>query len=144
MIGTMFLHSCQTNDSLNGSPKVTSSFNATRSHNMGQNCMSCHRQGESGEGWFTVAGTLYDSTLTNTLPNKLIWLYSGADGSGQLIATLEVDGRGNFFTTDSIDFSNGLFTGVEGTSKTFYMENAITTGNCNSCHGVSTDRIWVK
>jgi hypothetical protein len=37
------------------------------SHNMGQNCMQCHKLGGEGEGCFVVAGTVYDTLSTNTL-----------------------------------------------------------------------------
>ena len=40
-----------------------STTNGNRSHNMGQNCMSCHKSGGQGDGWFTAAGTMYQADL---------------------------------------------------------------------------------
>ena len=123
---------------------LISSYNSTESHNAGQNCMSCHRSGGSGDGWFTVAGTVYDSAQTSTYPNATVRLYTQANGAGTVKAVVQVDGYGNFYTTEPVDFEGGLYTSAEGSSDIKYMNSAITTGDCNSCHGVSTDRIWTK
>ena len=106
--------------------------------------MNCHVQGGDGEGWFVLAGTVYDSLKTSTLPNSTVKLYSGPNGTGNLVATIEVDGLGNFYTTNSINFGSGLYTSATGNTTTKHMNTAITTGNCNSCHGGSVDRIWTK
>jgi len=121
-----------------------SSHNQTESHNMGQNCMSCHISGGSGEGWFNIAGTVYDSLQTSTVPNTTIKLYTGPNGTGSLKETIQVDGLGNFFSTNNIDFGSGLYPAVTGTISTKFMSTSITTGQCNSCHGVSTIKIWAK
>ncbi len=119
-------------------------YNSTKSHKAGQNCMNCHKSGGSGEGWFTVAGTVYDSTKTSIYPNATIKLYTSPNGVGVLAATIQVDEKGNFYTTEHIDFSNGLYTLAEGNLNTMHMNSAITNGECNSCHGVSTEKIWIK
>jgi mono/diheme cytochrome c family protein len=121
-----------------------SSYNSDESHKAGQNCMICHVSGGDGEGWFTVAGTVYESELTSVLPNATVKLYTEANGAGDLIATVEVDGKGNFYTTKVIDFGTGLYTLVEGNTTTKNMYSKITSGKCNSCHGVSIDRIWTE
>lgn len=115
-----------------------------KSHNTGQNCMSCHVSGGSGHGWFNVAGTVYDTTKTNTYPNATVKLYTGSHGTGTLQYTIQVDALGNFFTTESIDFGSGLYPEVQGNSTTKYMSSLITIGACNSCHGNSTGKIWTK
>jgi len=114
------------------------------SHNTGQNCMSCHKQGGSGEGWFTVAGSVYDSLKTSAYPNSTVKLYTGPNGTGTLKYTIPADGLGNFYTTASIDFAGGLYPSIQGSLVTKYMSSTITTGQCNSCHGVSTDKLWTK
>lgn len=114
------------------------------SHNTGQNCMDCHTAGGSGEGVFTVAGSVYDNSLNSSLPNASVRLYTGFDGTGNLVATLLSDKNGNFYTTETIDFGNGLYVLVEGSTRTKNMISSITTGACNSCHGVSEDRIWTE
>lgn len=121
-----------------------STFNSDESHKSGQNCMNCHVSGNSGEGWFTVAGTVYDSTLNSTYPNVLVELYTGPNSSATLIATIEVDALGNFYTTESVDLTEGLYASVIGDIESTYMAGVITNGRCNLCHGVSTDRIWTR
>lgn len=115
------------------------------SHNMGQNCMNCHKSGGAGEGWFNAAGTVYNAAFTNVQPNGTVKLYTGPDGTGTLKYTIEVDAKGNFYTTEDIDFGSGLYPGITGTSGDVqYMSSAITNGACNSCHGVSEDKIFVN
>jgi hypothetical protein len=128
----------------NSSETKNSSHNSSKSHNMGQNCMNCHKQGGSGEGWFNIAGTVYDSLKISTYPNATVNLYTGPNGTGSLKYTIDVDAFGNFYTTRSIDFSGGLYASVQGASSTKYMSSVITTGQCNGCHGVTNDKIWVK
>lgn len=116
----------------------------TESHNMGQNCMNCHNSNGPGEGIFNVAGTVYDSLQTNPLANGKVELFDAPSG-GNLVATLEVDGKGNFFTTNAIDFGTGLYPRVTSfTGKVKSMSIPLTTGACNGCHGVNQDRIWVS
>jgi len=115
------------------------------SHGMAQNCMNCHEQGGEGTGWFTVAGTVYDSAMTSTYANAIIRLYTEVDGGGTLVATLEADAYGNFFTTHAVDFGNGLFPLVAGTTgNTVSMQQSTMLGACNSCHGITNVRIWAR
>jgi mono/diheme cytochrome c family protein len=121
-----------------------SSNNSDESHKSGQNCMSCHVSGGSGEGWFLAAGTIYESNKTTAYPNATVMLYTATGGTGTLKATIEVDDKGNFYTTETIDFGSGLFPAVEGSTGTKYMISSVTTGQCNSCHGSTTDPIWTE
>lgn len=127
-----------------GNETKISSYNSDESHKAGQDCMICHISGGDGEGWFTVAGTVYESGLTSVLPNATVKLFTETNGTGELVATIEVDEKGNFYTTKMIDFETGLYTLVEGNTTTKNMNSSITSGKCNSCHGVSTDRIWTE
>lgn len=127
-----------------GNKKMVSKNFESESHNMGQNCMNCHKSGGEGEGWFNVAGTVYDSTKTNTYPNGTVKLYTGPNGTGNLVATIAVDNLGNFYTTESVSFGSGLYPAVQGKNTVQYMGSATSTGQCNSCHGVSTDKLWSK
>jgi len=112
------------------------------SHNMGQNCMQCHTSGGKGEGCFTVAGTAYNEALTSTLNTGTIELYSGPNGTGNLVTTVKIDSKGNFYTTASVSI-NGLYPAITGpTGQKQYMGSALSSGQCNSCHGVSTGKIW--
>lgn len=121
-----------------------SSQNSSKSHNMGQNCMNCHKSGGDGEGWFTVAGTAYDSAGTNTYSNVTVKLYTGPNGTGTLKYTIDGDKLGNFYTTNATDFGSGLYPAVQGNNSTKYMSTSIPHGQCNSCHGVSTGKLWTR
>ena len=136
------LYSCE-KESGENETKI-SSYNSSESHNTGENCMDCHKSGKSGEGWFTVAGTVYQEDKSTAYPNATVKLYTGANETGSLKATLEVDKKGNFYTTENIDFSNGLYVSVEGSATTKHMDSSISTGKCNSCHGQNTGVIWTK
>jgi hypothetical protein len=119
-------------------------YGGTKSHHMGQNCGGCHYNGGDGTGWFNVAGTVYDSATAAPYPNTIVRLYTGINGSGTLKYTIEGDANGNFYTTEMIDFVGGLYPAVTGQEITRYMPTAITGGQCNGCHGVSTHRIWAN
>jgi len=126
-----------------GNETKISTFHDTESHLMGNDCMTCHVKDGGGEGWFTASGTIYDTSLVNTYPNLTIDLFTGANGTGDLVKSIEVDGNGNFYTTKKIDFSQGLYptvTNNAGVKRS--MSFAPTTGACNSCHGVITSKIW--
>lgn len=111
------------------------------SHNMGQNCMQCHKLGGEGEGCFVVAGTVYDTLSTNTLNSGKIELYTGPDGTGNLVNTIQVDSKGNFYTTENFDIA-GLYPVLTSPSgNKSYMGSTLTSGQCNLCHGSSTTRI---
>lgn len=127
-----------------GGESKVSRYGDTESHNMGQNCMNCHKMKGEGEGWFNVASTVYRSDLVSTYPNRTVHLYTGPNGSGTLKYILEVDGNGNFYTTEAINFGSGLFPAVTSDNGTKYMSTAITIGSCASCHGATTDRIWAE
>lgn len=126
------------------SEKKISAHNGKESHNMGTNCMNCHKSGGDGEGWFNIGGTVYDSTKTIALANANVKLFTGPNGTGDLKHTIQVDGLGNFYSTESIDFTSGLFPAVEGPTGTQYMPTATNIGQCYSCHSVTTDKIWTK
>lgn len=113
------------------------------SHNNGVNCMNCHATGGRGEGWFDVAGSVYKANKSSKNPNGKIFLYTEPNGQGSLKYTIEVDGEGNFYTTETINFGSGLYPvhqNTQGAKK--YMEAPIITGQCQSCHNVTTDKIW--
>ena len=141
----MVFQSCESDDDDDDEyEKMVSKYDLMESHKMGQNCMSCHKSGGEGEGWFNLAGTVYDSQKSSTYPNATLKLYNAPNGTGSLVGTIEVDGLGNFYTTNDIDFGSGLYVSVSGETSTEYMVSPVTSGQCNSCHGVSTDRIWTR
>ncbi|MBL7767210.1 MAG: hypothetical protein JNJ58_14015 [Chitinophagaceae bacterium] len=112
------------------------------SHNMGQNCMSCHTAGGKGEGCFKVAGTVYNSAGSTTVTSGTIKLYTGPNGTGTLLTNIEIDSKGNFYTTNDVNFTAGVYPGVVSSSgATNFMGSSISVGTCNNCHGVSTAKI---
>lgn len=139
------INACEKNENEKNESKTKISANFdNESHNMGKNCMSCHTSGGNGEGWFNIAGTVYNENLTTTYPNKRVNLYTQPNGGGTLKYSLEVDAKGNFYSTETIDFGSGLYPSAVGSTTTKYMGSSTTTGQCSSCHGVSNDRIWTK
>ncbi len=137
---TMSLFSCEGE----GNEKKVSTYQGTKSHYTGDDCMTCHQSGGEGEGWFNVAGTVYKDTLgTNVFPNVTIKLFAAENGNGGEVGVIEVDGLGNFYTTENIDFTAGLFPAVMSDNGMKYMSTSVNTGRCNSCHGVSTKKLWI-
>ena len=129
----------------NSNEVLISIHNETESHNIGKACQSCHAAGGSGEGWFGVAGSVYGEDLTSANPNGTIYLYTGAGGTGNLVATIEVDGKGNFYSTASSIPAGGVYAQIKSASgNTTNMSMLVTSGNCNSCHGESTAKIWIN
>ena len=127
-------------------PKI-SSYGATESHTdgrVGQNCMNCHYEGNNPYV-YQVAGTVYQlDNLTIPYPNATIYFYTGPNGSGTEVASIEVDANGNFYTTESVDFSLGVYPAIVGSQgeSPIYMSNFITHGECNTCHGTRTSPIY--
>jgi hypothetical protein len=118
---------------------------SSASHNMGQNCMNCHKPGAGEAPVWKVAGTVYNEALSATNPNATVKLYSGPNGTGTLITTLQVDSKGNFYTTANVDFAAGVYPSVTGITSTNSMSSSISTGACNSCHdGVTRSKIWIN
>ncbi len=125
--------------------KKISSYSESESHYAGQDCMQCHKSGGDGEGNFKVAGTVYDSSKTVVYPKTTVKLYTEPLGGGDVIKTIEVDALGNFYTTERVKFKKDVYPsviGINGDEK--FMGTPITTGSCNSCHGISTSRLWAK
>jgi hypothetical protein len=110
------------------------------SHNPGQNCMQCHKAGGKGEGCFVVAGTVYDTLSINTLSSGKIEFYTKPDGTGNLVHSIAVDLKGNFYSTENFELKGlyPVFTSQSGNK--FYMGSSLTSGECNSCHS-SSNRI---
>ena len=118
---------------------------SSESHNMGQNCMNCHKPGGGEAPAWKVAGTVYNEALTATNSNATVKLYTGPNGTGTLKYTIEVDAKGNFYTTSAIDFSGGLYPSVTGATSTYSMSTPIESGACNSCHNsIIRSKIWTN
>ena len=84
--------------------------------------------------WFTASGSVYKSDKTTAYPNGTVKLYSAANQGGTLVKSIQVDGLGNFYTTESISFSSGLYPAVEYSGQTNTMQSTTTSGRCYTCH----------
>jgi hypothetical protein len=132
-----FLISCAKDDG-------TADINTKTSHNAGKNCMSCHTSGFKGGAW-TVAGTVYNSSLSSIYSNATVKLTTGINGTGTVAATISGDASGNFYTTSGVSFAGGLYVSVTGTTgNTQTMSAPVTSGQCNSCHNKTTGKLWVN
>jgi hypothetical protein len=136
------LFSCEKEESEEQKDNTSSSLSA-KSHNIGQNCMNCHIKGEEGEGWFKIAGSVYNSTQTVPYITATVELRTVQSGGGILVKIVEVDQNGNFYTTNPIDFGSGLYVSVVGGISTQYMSSKVINGACNYCHD-SSKRIWTE
>ncbi|MEX1188345.1 MAG: hypothetical protein WED33_03740 [Bacteroidia bacterium] len=134
------------NNSCNHLNELTTNIseaNSSQSHNSGQNCVNCHKKGGDGDGWFTISGTAYAQNNV-TASNVVVNLYTQPNGKGELRKTINGDLLGNFYTTDIQAFGGGLYPAISYNGQTSYMSSSILQGACNSCHGISTDRISVQ
>lgn len=126
---------------------LISQHGTTTSHTddrRGQDCMTCHSVGTGNPYIYTVAGTVYQQAdPTQVYPNATIYLYTEANGRGDLLATVEVDANGNFFTTEDINFNAGVYPMIVGNANQdpLYMPNSTGAGNCNSCHAGNANPI---
>jgi hypothetical protein len=106
--------------------------------------MSCHNTGGSNTFWWIVAGTVFKPDSVSLNPGCTVYLFSGLNGTGNLILTLPVDAKSNFYTTSSVSFGTGLYPEVKSLSGEIrYMQSSTTNGNCNSCH-IASNRIIVN
>ncbi len=139
------LWQCQTSDPSSG--EAHSKRFTKRSHYTGENCMRCHGS-DTATYTFTVAGTVYKAGGTEPAPNGKVTLYTAPGAQGDVVATIQVDAYGNFYTTQAIDFGSGVYPVVEGFGGArSMMSSKATHGACNSCHtasGQPTDRIEVN
>ena len=108
---------------------VISSHNEDESHHYGENCMNCHYSAGRSEGVFTVGGS-----VSGNFKNATLEFYK--NGIAKPVNKVEVDKLGNAYTTEDIDFSEGLRVGVRNRSGEIeFMEDKVFHGQCNLCHG---------
>jgi hypothetical protein len=141
----IFIFACSHYDSLEKNGKVSDSNK--KSHNSGQDCMSCHGKEMSeaaNEAWWNVAGTVYNSNGgLNT--NARIELWSLPNAKGIKILSLNVDRNANFYTEKVVNFNGGCYPVAISGSDTMYMYSKFNGTGCNSCHNdVTTKKIFVK
>ena len=113
-------------------------------HNVGNDCLVCHRAGGGGDGIFSAGGTVYKAGTNTGATGATVKLFVAADGSGSPAATMTSEVGGNFYTKSSINFGGGLYIKVTSATGASSMMNPVTSGACNGCHGVSTGKITVQ
>ncbi len=121
--------------------ELTSTSLSSDSHNTGLNCMDCHIKGGDGNGWFKMAGTVRNKSGIAPYITAKVELRTAQSGGGSTLYRVEVDQKGNFYTTNTIDFGTGLYASVVGGTATQYMTLTVTNGACNLCHDTS-NWIW--
>ena len=122
---------------------------------MKDNCMDCHQIGAT-QGAFTIAGTVFMPDQSNKNPNGTIYLHTLRNGKDSIdekgnvfekdsiIATIEVDGVGNFYTTHPYDLHNGVYPEIVTASSDTMMQTIAPNGACNSCHNANPPKISVR
>ncbi len=140
----IIIPSCEIeNEDEENETKISRNFD-DESHNFGKNCMNCHVSGGEGEGRFSLAGSIYQADLSSKAPNGVMKFYSKPNGEGKLLKTVEVDAKANFYTTSNMDFSQDVYPVAVGKSgKMKFMSTPITNGSCTSCHGNTTEKLWI-
>jgi len=147
VIAITISESCGGSDQTKQATVIQSQEGETKSHEFGTNCMSCHNTTGKGDGLFTVAGSVLDEARAEIQKKCVVKLYTEPKGQGKLIATISGDAIGNFYTTQEIDFSKGLYPTLLGTpgvkEDTKHMPNPIYSGDCNNCHGLTTEKLGI-
>ena len=101
----------------------------------GQVCSNCHN--DSNQVRFSIAGTIYTAVGSATpltgSTTEAIKVYSDA-GQTNLIATVQIDNAGNFYSTDP-DITTPYYVQVGSTvRKMIGAIDTTTKTSCNSCH----------
>ena len=124
---------------------IMSNYGSMDSHNVGEDCMQCHKSdGEAGLE-FSIAGSVYDSSLNRPYPNVLITLLSDIDINDIPEEVIEVDGKGNFYSNMPINWQNGLLASVSNNNQIRNMIGINSDGSCNSCHnGIDLPHINIE
>jgi len=140
------LSACSHYEELQKDPKESRKGD-DESHNEGQNCGTCHNsnghEAVREGGWWTVSGTVFRDDDKGQ-DNAIIELWEKPNQGGKLIKRLEADAEGNFYTNQIINFMGGCYPVVKLDNKVKVMPVPYTGGSCNSCHGVSTEKLEIK
>lgn len=141
----MFLVSCS--DDYQTSPSnLMISFNGEdKSHKHGENCMDCHSAGQSGEHEFQIAGSVYTDNGESPVVNGLVKFYKEPKAEGKLVYAVEIDAKGNFFSTEGMQIEEGVYPVIESTTgNLYYMLTETGNGSCSSCHSQSGIKLIIN
>jgi hypothetical protein len=118
-----------------------------KSHKQGTLCMSCHTPGGSAKDVYLAAGTVYDEVRLKPQGKAVIKFYTEPKAQGKLVATLKADELGNFYTTEKLDFSQGLYPTLIGTPEAKenikHMNRKVFRADCNWCHGIGEESLGI-
>ncbi|MEM7162294.1 MAG: hypothetical protein AAF487_07610 [Bacteroidota bacterium] len=130
----LFVVACEKFSRPDVGPEI-SGHNKSESHNKGLNCMTCHySEGQAVEGIYSLAGSAFGNTQ-----NADVELYASSSAS-EPFHIIEIDQFGNFYTTEPIEFGDGLFVAVRAENGDIsFMQDPIMNGQCNLCHGTNVE-----
>ena len=90
-----------------------------------------------------AAGSVENSALTAQATGGQVEFYTEANGGGTLKYTIQIDGKGNFYSTEAMTLT-GLYPAIKNANGTMYMGSSLSTGACNTCHGNSTGAFYAN
>ncbi|MBF0277100.1 MAG: hypothetical protein HQM13_04890 [SAR324 cluster bacterium] len=114
------------------------------SHHSGEDCMSCHQLGSSGnDEIFSVAGTVYDALDGKKV---LAGVSIGVlDYSGKLQTQLTSDSKGNFYSKRPLSTPYMIIMSYQNVEMSMIAKPS--NGSCNECHNSedsSPSRVWIS
>lgn len=123
--------------------ELVSAHGDERSAGMVGNCMECHQPLGPGRGQFTVAGTVVDPE-GRPVPDPIVELRrpafdeEGNERQGELVATIEGDRLGNFYSTQALPWpEESLVPWVYSNDRSMESHmpfGGTISGACNVCH----------
>lgn len=132
LVGTLSFYSCKKGEKCGETNKSISGGH--ESHNFGMDCMNCHKSGGEGKGCFLVAGSVSKMNTTSPVSAGIVKLFTQPGGAGSLKYTIPIDSKGNFYSTDNIEYSGLYPVIVSSNGSQFSMSSPVSTGSCNTCH----------
>lgn len=136
---------CYARDTATLNVTNVSASGGSKSHNSGQNCMSCHQDKGPGKGLFVIAGSLNKNASTPWTEGATIKLFSDKART-QLVSSFSADALGNFYSTEKITVpAAGLFVSIFDLNdqRLQDMGSPKISFACNICHAGSA-KIIVK
>lgn len=113
-----------------------------RSHQNGNQCVTCHTFQGVGPGCFTIGGSVYQANKVDPYTAGEIRLHTLPNGQGELKGTYYIDGKGNFYSTAKIEWNQTLYVSMyDANGNAKHMQGVTNDGNCNRCHGAADDRL---
>ncbi len=147
LFGIMLIWACKhtINDVINLKDTYYSTKGNSESKNMDGDCTSCHEH-TVGDKKITLGGTLYKDDKKTVYPDGgTINLYSQPGGQGTLLKSIQVDNIGNFYSNANYIISTPYYVEVvSAAGNKAYMGQSLANGSCGSCHGKTTDNIFIK